>query len=60
MNSSKEELVKEERKKIIDKMAEIEKRMQNLLEKEKAKLLAEVDDVVTKKKIMLPNINDEE
>ena len=60
MDRSKEELVKEERKKIIDKMEEIEKRMQHLLKKEKAKLLAEVDNVVTKKKIMMPNIDDEE
>ena len=40
-------------------MEDIEKRMQNLLKKEKEKLLAEVDDAVTKKKAMMPNIDDE-
>ena len=34
--------------------------MQELLKQEKDNLLAEVDDAVHKKKLMMPNLDDEE
>ena len=58
-SSDKDELVKEERIKIIEKMDEIEKRMEYLLQKERKKLLDEVDESVIKRKSLMPNLEDE-
>ena len=52
--------LKKDTKKMEERIDDIEKRMQELLKKEKDNLLAEVDDAVTKKKSMMPNTDDEE
>lgn len=58
-SSDKDELVKEERIKIIEKMGEIEKRIEYLLQKERKKLLDEVDESVIKRKSLMLNLEDE-
>ena len=58
-SSDKDELMKEERIKIIEKMDEIEKRMEYLLQKERKKLFDEVDESVIKRKSLMPNLEDE-
>ncbi len=58
-SSDKDELVKKERIKIIEKMDEIEKRMEYLLQKERKKLFDEVDESVIKRKSLMPNLEDE-
>ncbi len=60
IDSEEDQQVKEEKEKIIEKIREIEKRMEYLLQKEKEKLLAEVDDAVAKRKSMMPNLESEE
>jgi len=45
------DILKKDTKKMKDRIDDIEKRMQELLKKEKNNLLAEVDDAVSKKKI---------
>ena len=60
MIDSEDQQVKEEKEKIIKKIGEIEKRMEYLHQKEREKLLAEVDEAVTKRKAMMPNLENEE
>ncbi len=60
IDSQDDEQIKEKKEKIIEKIREIEKRMEYLLQKEKEKLLAEVDDAVAKRKSMMPNLESEE
>jgi len=52
--------LKKDTKKLKDQIDDIEKRMQELLKKEKNNLLAEVEDAVHKKKSMMSNPDDEE
>ncbi len=52
--------LKKDTKKMEEQIDDIEKRMQQLLKKEKEHLLAEVEDAVHKKKSMMPNTDDEE
>ena len=47
-------------KKMKEQINDIEKRMQELLKKEKENLLAEVEDAVHKKKSMMQNPDDGE
>ncbi|GEM_PF-3909157 len=58
-SSEDDELVKEEKRKIMEKMNEIEKRMEYLLQKERKKLLDEVDEAVIKRKSLMPNLEHE-
>ncbi len=51
--------LKKDTKKMEEQIDDIEKRMQELLKKEKEDLLAEVDNAVHKKKSMMPNLDDE-
>jgi len=60
IDSQEDQQVKEEKEKFIEKIREIEKRMEYLLQKEREKLLAEVDEAVTKRKAMMPNLENEE
>jgi len=52
--------LKKDTKKMEERIDDIEKRMEQLLKKEKNNLLAEVDDAVHKKKLKMSNIDDEE
>ena len=58
-SSEDDELVKEEKRKIMEKMNEIEKRMEYLLQKKRKKLLDEVDEAVIKRKSLMPNLEHE-
>ena len=61
MSDSKEdEQLKETEKKIKETIGDIEKRMEQLLQDEKDKLLAEVNEAVNKTKAMMPNSDNEE
>ncbi len=46
--------------KMKEQINDIEKRMEQLLKNEKENLLAEVEDAVQKRKLKIPNIDDEE
>ncbi len=52
--------LKKDTKKTKEQIDDIEKRIQQLLKKEKENLLAEVEDAVHKKKSMMPNTDEEE
>jgi len=52
--------LKKDTKKMKDQIDDIEKRMQELLKKEKDNLLSEVEDAVHKKKSMMANLDDKE
>ncbi len=52
--------LKKDTQKMKDQIDDIEKRMQELLKKEKNNLLAEVEDAVSKKKLMIPNPDNKE
>ena len=61
MSDSKEdEQLKEAEKKIKETIGDVEKRMEQLLQDEKDKLLAEVNEAVNKTKAMMPNSDNEE
>ena len=61
MSDSKEDKqLKETEKKIKETIGDIEKRMEQLLQDEKDKLLAEVNEAVNKTKAMMPNSDNEE
>jgi len=47
-------------KKIKETIGDVEKRMEQLLQEEKDKLLAEVNEAVNKTKAMMPNPDNEE
>ena len=51
--------LKKDTKKTKEQIDDIEKRMQELLKKEKENLLAEVEDAVHKRKSKMPNTDDE-
>ena len=52
--------IKKDTKKMKDQIDDIEKRIKELLKKEKDNLLSEVEDAVHKKKSMMQNPDDEE
>jgi septal ring factor EnvC (AmiA/AmiB activator) len=52
--------LKKDTKKMEERIDDIEKRMEQLLKKEKENLLAEVEDAVQKRKSKMPKIDDEE
>ena len=61
MSDSKEdEQLKEAEKKIKETIGDVEKRMEQLLQDEKDKLIAEVNEAVNKTKAMMPNSDNEE
>jgi len=59
-DSKEDEQLKETEKKIKETIGDIEKRMEQLLQDEKDKLLAEVNEAVNKTKAMMPNSDNEE
>jgi len=59
-DSKEDEQLKEAEKKIKETIGDVEKRMEQLLQDEKDKLLAEVNEAVNKTKAMMPNSDNEE
>jgi len=59
-DSKEDKQLKEAEKKIKETIGDVEKRMEQLLQDEKDKLLAEVNEAVNKTKAMMPNSDNEE
>ena len=60
MKHSDDDNLKKDMTKMKEQINDIEKRMEQLLKKEKENLLAEVEDAVQKRKSKMPKIDDEE